>query len=33
VRGGTWTHSLGQDAVLALAAFGAADGSSFTAEF
>jgi len=34
VRGGTWTHSLGDDAQIALAAFGLQDATqSFTAEF
>jgi arabinan endo-1,5-alpha-L-arabinosidase len=34
VRGGTWTHSLGEDAQIALAAFGLQDATqNFTAEF
>ena len=34
VRGGTWTHSLGNDAQIALAAFGLQDaGQDYTAEF
>jgi arabinan endo-1,5-alpha-L-arabinosidase len=34
VRGGTWTHSLGDEAGIALAAFGMQDaGADFTAEF
>jgi len=33
VRGGTWTHSLGRDAKIALAAFGLQQPADFTAEF
>ena len=33
VRGGTWTHSLGSDARIALASFGLQNPADFTAEF
>jgi arabinan endo-1,5-alpha-L-arabinosidase len=33
VRGGTWTHSLGRDVRIALVAYAAPGGTSFTAEF
>jgi arabinan endo-1,5-alpha-L-arabinosidase len=33
VRGGAWTHSLGEDARIGLISFGAPGGTDFTAEF